>query len=211
MYKLYYSPGACSMAIHVALNEMNLDFQLKNVASPKGQPKSAEFLKLNPLGTVPVLEVDGVLLREGAAILIYLLDKHHSDLLPKNGIKRAKALEWLLFANATMHPAYSRCFFQYRFLGEQTTKNPLYEPSIAQIQKYWDMVEKQLESNDYICGEELTIADILLTVIANWSFFFGDDAISFGTKTKALFTKVISRPSYKKALEIEAVKYKANL
>ena len=100
MYKLYYSPGACSLAVHVALLEVGAKFELENVSAPAGQPKSAEFLKINPRGAVPVLKIDNFILREGAAILTYILDSHKSDLLPASGLERAEALEWLSFANS---------------------------------------------------------------------------------------------------------------
>jgi glutathione S-transferase len=209
MYKLYYSPGACSLAVHTLLNEIGADFQLENVAVPAGQPKSPEFLKINPRGAVPVLKIDDFILREGAAILTHLLDTHKSSLLPASGLERAHALEWLAFANSTLHPVYSRCFFLHRILGDKAVANEAYKPSIAQIQKYWDEIEEQLKKTDYLCGNNLTIADILVTVIANWSFFF-KEPITFGPKTKAFFSRIISRPSFAKALETEGVKYRAH-
>jgi glutathione S-transferase len=208
MYKLYYTPGACSMAVHIVLNEINAQFELKNVAAPKGQPKSPEFLKINPRGAVPVLEFNGVILREGVAILMHLLDSHKNNLLPESGLERTKTLEWLCFANSTLHPAYSRLFFMMKNLGDKMQENELYKPAIAQVQKYWDEIEELLTNNDYITGKKITIADILITVIANWSGYFGSD-IKIGTKTKAYFTKIISLPSYKKAIEVEGIKYLA--
>ncbi len=197
------------MAIHVALNEIGVQFELKNVSVPNGQPKSPDLLKVNPRGAVPVLEIDGFILREGAAILTYLLDTHKSELLPQSGLERAAALEWLAFANSSLHPAYSRLFFMMKTLGAKMRDNELYKPSVAAVQKYWDEIEERLSKQEYVTGNKITIADILITVIANWSGYFGSD-ISFGAKTKAYFTKVISRPSFKKALETEGVAYKAN-
>jgi glutathione S-transferase len=191
------------MAIHVALIELGLDFELENA----GNPRSEQYLKINPRGSVPTLQIDDFILREGAAILTYLLDSHENSLLPKSGLERAKALEWLSFANSTLHPAYSRLFFQLKVLGKEASKNPLYKPSIKAVQKYWDEIEERLVSNNYICGNDCTIADILLTVIANWSSNFGEEIV-FGEKTKNLFKRIISRPSYKRALETEKVTYK---
>ena len=210
MYKLYYSPGTCSMAVHVALLEMGAEFEMENVAAPAGQPKSAEFLKINPRGAVPVLKIDDFILREGAAILTFLIEDNKSDLLPASRLQRAQALEWLSFANSTLHPAYSKCFFQHHILGDEAASNPLYKPSIAQIQKYWDEIEERLTSNQYLCGDKFTVADILVTVIANWSFAMKEQ-INFSAKTKAFFSRVISRPSYQKALQVENITYKAHL
>lgn len=210
MYKLYYSAGACSLAVHVTLNEINADFKLQNVSVPAGQSKPAEFLKANPRGSVPAIEIDGFVLREGAAILTYLLDNNKNELLPDSGLERAVALEWLSFANSSLHPLYGRLFFMKKTFGDKAEENSVFAPTISQIQKYWNEIEARLANNEYIAGNKITIADILITVIANWSGHFGS-AISFGAKTKAYFTKIISRPSFKKALETEGVSYKANL
>ncbi len=206
MYKLYYSPGACSLAVHVALLETGTKFEIENA----GQPRSAEFLKINPRGAVPVLKIGDFVLREGAAILTYLLDTHKSSLLPESGLERAAALEWLSFANSTLHPVYSRCFAQQKLFGDAAKSNPFYKPSIALIQKYWDEIEERLQTREYLCGNDCTIADILTTVIANWSPAI-KEPINFGPKTKAYFTRVISRPNFQKALAAENVTYKVNV
>ncbi len=210
MYKLYYSPGSCSLAVHAVLNEINADFELVNVSTPAGQPRSAEYLKINPRGSVPTLQIGDFVLREGAAIMMHLLDNHDNDLLPKSGLERAAALEWLCFANSTLHPAYSRCFAQHRVLGDAAQANAMYKPSIALIQKYWDEIEARLQKQNYLCGDQCTIADILVTVIANWSFAM-KEPINFQAKTKEYFARVISRPSFAKALATENVTYKAHL
>ena len=208
MYTLYYIPGTCSMAVHVALNETGAAFKLENVSVPNGQPRAPEYLKINPRGNVPALGFDdGFVLREGAAILTYLLDEHGSPLLPKSGKDRAEVLEWLSFANATLHPAYARAFFQHKVLGDDAATNPLYAPAIEAIQKHWDEIETRLADRDYLCGKECSIADILITVIANWTPMMRKP-VSFGPRTKALFTRVIARPSYQKALATEEVTYK---
>lgn len=198
------------MSVHVALNEVGANFKLENVSVPMGQPRSPEFLKVNPRGAVPTLKKDDFVLREGAAILTHILDENKSSLLPQSGNERATALEWLSFANSTLHPAYGTCFFQHKVLGDAAKDNPLYKPAIEKIQKYWDEIEERLQTRDYLCGKDCTIADILVTVIANWSPMM-KEPINFGPKTKAFFTRVISRPSYQKALQTEQVTYKVNV
>lgn len=208
MYTLYYLPGTCSMAVHVALNEIGAKYKLENVSVPAGEPRTAQYLKINPRGNVPALQFeDGFVLREGAAILTYLLDEHKNALLPQSGKARASVQEWLAFANSTLHPAYGRLFFQHKNLGEQAAENPLYMPAIAALQKLWDEVEQQLSQHEYIAGKECSIADVLITVIANWTPNL-KKPIHFGPKTKAMFARVIARPAYQKALATEEVTYK---
>lgn len=205
MYKLYYSPGSCSMAIHVLLNEIGADFQLENTAIREGKNKSEAFLKINPRGQVPALEEDGKAMLEGGAILAYLCDKHSSHLLPSEGWARAQALQWLMFCNSTLHPAYSRCFWLMR--SEEAGKDVFLKKAVEWVNRLWSDVELQLQNQLYLCGSECTIGDILLTVIANWSGNI-PAAISIGPKTRALFARVIARPAYQKALATEQVEYK---
>lgn len=207
MYKLYYAAGSCSMAVHVALLECGQDPALERVDLMAGQQRTPEYLAINPRGQVPVLMDGDRVLREGAAILMHVLDKHQSPLMPQSGEARDMAMEWLMFGNATMHPAYSRCFFLKRNAEEGAVKEKLMDVAAAQINKLWEEVENRLHKNSYLCGEQITIADILVTVIANWS---GNvpRPISFGPHTKKLFQRVIERPSYQRALAVEQVEYK---
>ena len=151
MYKLYYSPGACSMAVHVALNECNQPVTLEKVNLQ--ETRSPEFLKINPRGQVPVLVDGDVVIREGAAILIYLLDKHQSPLLPAKGKERLDAIEWLMFCNATLHPAYARCFFLMRN-AQDPAKEQLLGVAVAMINKLWNEVEQRLGQSAYLCRRQ---------------------------------------------------------
>jgi len=207
MYQLFYSPGSCSMAVHVLLNEIGQKVELIK-ADLKAQPRNPELVKHNPRGQVPVLVVDGKTLREGAAILTYLCETHKSPLLPASGWERAKAQEWLASANSSLHPAYGRAFFLARQLGEAAATSPVMKAAIESIQTYWDEIESQLASQPYICGKDVTVADILITVIANWSSYLGN-VITFGPKTKDYLKRISDRPAYQQALKTESVEYKA--
>lgn len=204
MYKLFYSPGACSLAVHVVLNELEQNHELVNSSIMDGKNRTPEFLQINPRGQVPVLVDGDKVIREGAAILIYLIEKHNSNLLgDKNN--RADAIEWLMFCNATLHPAYSRGFFLMRNAKDE--KDQLLATAVAAINNLWSEVEARLEKHKYLAGDNLTVADILLTVIANWSPRF--PGINIGPKTKNLLKNVSQLPAYQKALGLEQVEYKA--
>ena len=205
MYTLYGMTGACSMAVHVILNELGAKSEYIDVRVPQGEPRPAEFLKVNPRGNVPVLVDDGHVIREGGAIIAYLLDKENSPMLPKSGTARANALEWLMFANATMHPAYSNLFF----LLANNAAPELVEAALAKINKQWKEVDTQLAKTTYVTGNDISGADILLTVIANWAQDSFGQKIVLGDNTKRLIKAVIARPAYVKTLADEKVEYKA--
>jgi glutathione S-transferase len=208
MYTLYYMPAACSMAVHVILNEINQPVKLEFVGNPgESTPPPEAFLKVNPRGVVPTLVDDGFVLREGAAIITYLLDKHKSPLLPTSGKERATAMEWLMFCNATLHPAYGKAFFALKnFTGDMQDK--VLTVAVEQINKLWKDVEERLEKSPYLAGSDITAADILLTVIGNWASYL-PKPVQMGPNVKKMFKNVISRPSYQKALTTEKVEYKA--
>lgn len=200
MYTLYYKPGSCSMAIHVVLNELAVPFN----AVKQDDLKEPEFLKLNPRGQVPLLLVDNVPVKEGAAILLYLLDTHQSSLMPKSGLERAKALEWLMWCNASLHPACGKMFWLNKLTLDKATKDELSKSIIAQVQSLWDEAEARLTSSQYLAGESVSVADILMAVIANWGL-----PVTLGPNVKRVLKDVIARPAYKAALEAEHVEYKA--
>lgn len=203
MYTLYYSPGACSLAVHVLLNETGAEYEIKKAAD-----QAAEFKTHNPRGAVPVLLVDGQVLREGAAILTFIAEEEKSPLLPSGGFEKAKAQEWLAFANSSMHPKYGTCFGAKKKLGDDAAKNPLYQASVEAIVKQWEEIEQELQSKDYICGKDITLADILLTVIAAWSPRISSDIV-FGVRTQAWLERVRARPCFQKALASEGLQTKA--
>jgi len=207
MVKLYGKNGACSMAVHVLLNELGEKYEYVNAYDAHGKA-SDELKALNPLGQIPVL-VDGDLtLTEGAAIINYLLDKHESPMLPKSGSGRAKALQWLAFANATMHPAYGRAFFLKGALGEGAEKEKALKIAAEKINVLWALVDARLAKQKYVAGEQFSAADILLTVIANWTSNV-PGTITFGEHVKRLLKEVSARPAYQKTLTAEHVEYKA--
>lgn len=206
MYTLYSSPGSCSLAVHAVLHELGVPFEVKKISLAKGENRAPEFLKLNPRGSVPVLVDGGHVIREGGAILIYLLDKHQSVLLPSTGTTRGTALEWLMFCNATLHPQFGR-LFGLKKVEDQHVADYVKKETIERLNTLWQEVEERLQKNVYLAGDDCTVGDILLTVIANWSANFPE--IKLGANTKKLLAKVIARPAFQRALEAEEVQYKA--
>ncbi|MBN8542727.1 MAG: glutathione S-transferase family protein [Alphaproteobacteria bacterium] len=206
-YQLYFAPGTCSLAVHVLLREVGASFELIK-EDIKANPRNAEYMKLNPRGSVPILVVDGKVLREGAAILTYIAETHESSLLPSSGWERAKAMEWLAFGNSTLHPVYGRLFGMKGKLGDKAPENEFYQMGVAAIKKYWAEVESVLATQEYIAGNTITVGDILLSVIASWSPLISPE-ITFGAKTTAYLEKIRSRESYVSSVDAEKSAKKA--
>lgn len=204
-YQLYYSPGACSMAVHVVLHELNQPFDLNEVNLK--EDRDPGFLKISPRGQVPVLIEDGIPIYEGAAIIIHLCEKFKSDLIPAEGVARGLALQALMFMNASMHPAYSKYFFAVKSAIDDKNKKIICDEACDKIQGLWDLVDQHLETSPYLAGDKITAGDILMTVFANWTDISKPPKL--GKNVRRVIAEISQRPAYQMALEHEHVQYKA--
>ena len=194
MYTLYYFPGACSLAVQVVMRELNLSFELIDKNSV------ADFEKINPTGTVPVLVNGDEIMREGAATLLYLLEKHSNSFITESN--KQEAVENIMFANATIHPAYSKMFFLERIVENQSTKEMLQQVAADKISNLWAIVEDRLSNQPFLGGESISVADILLAVYSRWGQFFSAN-ITIGAKAQSMIDSVIAMPSFQQAIEAE--------
>jgi len=201
MYTLHYLPSACSLATQIILRELEQPVRLVH------KQNTPEFLALNPVGAVPVLEDDGRILREGVAIILHLLEKHNNVLIPVSPEEKSQAIENILFANATMHPAYGQLFFIAEHLTDGPEKDKAFNAAAKAINHLWGVVEQKLsESNPtekgFLGGNTVSPADILLTVYSRWGGFFPVD-IQMGEKSTHMVNAVMQLKSFQQSLQAE--------
>ncbi|WP_334420911.1 glutathione binding-like protein [Acinetobacter soli] len=200
--KLYYSPGACSLAAHIILNEINVDFDLEKVNLKTHQTeKGANYYDINPKGYVPALEINpGLILTENVAILPFLAQHDpKQDLIPPSGMGRAKVLEWLGYLNSELHDAYA-VFFGGPFEGE--AKSKAYK-EVDRLLTYIDKTISESE-NDYLVDDNFGPADAYLFVITNWSKSIGHDLSPY-QHINAIRDKVAERQSVQIAMRDEGL------
>lgn len=193
MYSLYHSTGACSLATLTILNELAIPVKVINVNT------LTDFNTVNPVASVPALTIDDQVLTEGAAIVLYLLKKHDNDLLPSEPQARQQAIEHIMFANATMHPAYSKLFFINEHISNEDAKQQALDAAAAHINKLWRVVEDKLSQQQYLGGDQPSAADIMLAVYSSWGVYF-PVAINFGERTTNMLLETRSRSSFRTAL-----------
>ncbi|WP_330961227.1 glutathione S-transferase family protein [Photobacterium sp. 53610] len=197
MYTLYFVPGACSLATQVVLRELGQDVTLIQ------KQQVADFTAINPAGTVPVVIDGDRTLSEGAAVMIYLLTKHQSPMLPVYDLTaRQQAIQDIMFANATMHPAYGRLFFALSAIENQTQRQAFFDSAATAINQLWLVVEKRLESSPFLGGEQVSAADIMLAVYSRWGASF-PVSIVIPEKVQFMIDHVIAMPNFQKALQAE--------
>lgn len=199
--KLYYKPGACSLAPHIVLSEAGFAYDLEVVdLKEKKTASGADYLKINPRGAVPAIEIkSGVVVTQNAAILQYIGD--HSDVAafkPAYGtIERARLQEALGFCG-DLHVSFGGLF----------APNPTEEAKatvIASINRRMGQLEAILEDGRaYWLGAEFTQADAYASVVLGWGLVMKVDLTAY-PKALALRERVMSRPAVQKALKEEGL------
>jgi glutathione S-transferase len=200
--KLYYAPGACSLAPHIVLREAGIAFSLEQVdLATRRTAGGADFLAVSPNGYVPALEIEpGFVLTEGPAITQLIADKAPgAQLAPANGTpERYQLQSWLNFITAEIHKGFS----------------PLFKPAmldeakalfLAQLGQRFDVVERHLTQNDYLMGERFTIADAYLFVTTNWAGYL-NISLERWPAINAFRARVASRPAVQAAMAAEGLK-----
>lgn len=196
MYTLYYLPEACSLATQTVLRELGQNVRLVN------KNDHPDFKSINPVGTVPVIDDGKYILREGAALMLHILKQHPSALFPEDEAGRIQATQNIMFANATMHPAYSRLFFIAQNMTHQTGQAEAYKAAQEWINELWQVVETQLVDQPFLGGQHYCAADIMLAVYSRWGEHF-PVKIELGARTRAMLDVVLALPSFNASLEAE--------
>lgn len=198
--KLYYTPGACSQAPHIALREAGLPFDLVKVDLAKKQIESGEDYKaINPKGAVPALGLDeGSVLTENAAILQYIADQTGGDLMPPLlSMKRYRLLEWLNYIATELHKGFGP-------LWNPATPDDFKEATRKALGGKFDYLQDQITDGHYLTGEQFTIADAYLFVILNWTRIHDIDLARWPGLT-AYVARVAERPAVQEALRAEGL------
>ena len=199
--KLYYSPGACSLAPHIVLNEIGGSFEIEKVdLAAKTTGAGADFKAVNSKGYVPTLDTgkDGIL-TEVATILQYLGDKaENSGLLPKfGGMDRYRAMESLNFVASELHKGIGGLF--NKAMPEEGRK-----VIIDRLGVRLGWLDAQLAKKPYRLGDAFSVADAYAFTVLNWGQWVGVDMKQW-LNISAFMDRVGARPAVQAALKSEGL------
>ena len=196
MYRLYYSPGAASLAVHWMLIELGVPFELELIDTEAKQQKSPDYLALNPGGLVPTLMVDGAPMSESTAILMLLAERHAPDSLSlaPGSPGRAAYLQWMIYLANTLLPAFRAWFYPDEpALAEAS--DAARGVALDRIEAAWDRIDAQLAAaGPYLLGDTLTAADFLAVMLMRWSRNMPKTAIAW-PHIDAYLTRMRAMPS----------------
>lgn len=198
--KLYFAPGACSLAVHIVLRELQLPFTLIRVNNQtKLTEQGEDFLQINPKGYVAALMLDnGQVLTEGVVILQYLADlSADARLAPVNGSwPRVRLQEWLNFITAELHAACSPLFSE----AMPAVAKRLLRDRLGHRLSY---LSHTLQQQDYLMEQGYSVADAYLFTVLGWLPRLGMDLDRWPALV-AFMARLAERPAVVEALAAEA-------
>ncbi len=165
MLKLYYSPGACALASHIALEEAGAAYDSQAIDLRKGEQKTPEYLAINPAGVTPALQTDRGVVTQNAAILAYVAELYpQANLAPTDPFERARFNAFNGFLASSLHPAIGRLLFSRPPLEGQA-RDDARDLVLSKLQ----LVEDTMLQGPFVFGEGFTGADGYLSVFSRWS------------------------------------------
>jgi glutathione S-transferase len=166
MMALYYTPGACSTAAHIVLEESGEKYEAKKVDLAGGEQRTEAYLKMNPLGRVPVLRLDnGEPLAENTAILPYLGKRF--DLWPREAIAEARALSVIGFFAATVHPAHAHVGRPERYASDSSAFATIKETGLKSFHGYLKQIDGMLAGREWF-SDRYSVLDPYGLVFYTW-------------------------------------------
>ena len=198
--KLYYSPGACSLAPHIALQEIGVPYTTAKVDLLRHKlADGTDYYTINPKGYVPMLELpDGERLTEAAVILQYIADRKPGELAPVFGtMERYRLMEWLNFIATELHKQFGPLWYP-------TTPEATKEAQRKKLATRFETLSKTLAKQPYLTGDKFTIADAYLFTVLNWAGMLNVDLGPFPV-LRDYIARVAARPKVQQAMKAEGL------
>ena len=199
--RLYYSPGACSLAPHIVAREAGLAIELVKVDLAAKRTQSGEdYLATNPKGSVPMLALgDGTMLTEGAVISQFLADRvPGAGLLPALGsFERYRALEWLNFVATELHKGFGP-------LWRKDTPAEARAIALDTLAAKFVFLDRHLADHDYLHGHRFGIADAYAFTVLSWAPVVGIDLTQWPSLA-AYVARIGARPGVQAAMAAEGL------
>jgi glutathione S-transferase len=207
MLKLYYSPGACSLAPHILLEELGAKYEMEHVSVDEGKTQSPEYLAINPKGRVPaLLNDDDELLTELPAICWYLAHETTSTLFPKNAMLGARCLEWLNWLSGTLHAvAIGQLTRPMRYVHDKALYPKVAEKGMENALANFQFIETQLGGHKWAVNDSYTVVDPCLLVFYRWGNQMRRNMRAHYPKWTQLAERVLDRAAVQRAMEQEGI------
>jgi glutathione S-transferase len=203
MLTLYFSPGACSLASHIGLEESGAPYETKPILLAKGQQRTPEYQKINPRGKVPSLDADGKILVENTAILTYLHRRFpDKKLMPADPTEEARCISTMCWFSSVVHPSYQRAHRPERFAESEVAHAAVKENGKKSFWANLQEINSMIQGKEWIMGNEFTVVDGYALVFYGWGA-----RGEFPMKELSAYTswqeRIMKRPTVEKVVQEE--------
>ena len=203
--KLYYAPGACSLASHIAIEEVGVPYQTPRLDLAAGDQRKPEYLELNPRGRVPTCVVDGHVMTENVGIMSYFAGGHpKAGIWPDDTFHQGLAISTMAWLSNTVHATYGHLVRPARYVDEADAQEKVKAKARTSYEDYLREIDGLLAGRKWCIGDHYTCVDGYLLVFYRW-----------GNRQKmpvrdlksysALADRVLARPAVKKVMADEGI------
>lgn len=205
MLKLFYSPGACSLVSHIALEEAGSDYEAVRLDLTAGDQRKQDYLAINPHARVPALVTDDGTITENVAILNYIADRfgREGSVSRGNAFVTAKCNELLGWFASSVHIAFAEVFRPGRFVTEDSLHDAVKQGGRVALEGYFDEIDGRC-GDGWITGEQFTAGDSYLAVFFRWARRMEMDMSRY-PRWAALVERAVDRPAVQRAVGQEGL------
>ena len=203
MFKLYYAPGTCALASHIALEEAGASYTTERLDFKSNQQSSPEYLKLNPKGRVPTLVTDHGILTETPATLAFIAQSFpKAKLAPADAFAFAQVQSFNSYLCSTVHVAHAHKGRGYRWATDESSFADMKRKVPESVGACFALIERDMLKGPWVMGEQYTVCDPYLFTVAGW---LEGDSVDLSTLPKVMAhrQRMSERPAVKKVLAEE--------
>ena len=206
MLKLYFSPGSCSQASHIALEEAGAVYEAQSIDFSNQQQRSADFLRINHKGRVPALVTDKGILTESPAILAYIGQSFPDTPIgvPVDPFEFARIQAFNAYLCSTVHVAHAHKRRGSRWADQQSSLDDMAAKMPQNMRDGFQIIENDLLQGPFVLGEAYSVADAYLFVMSDWLEGVGIDLAEF-PNVQDHYRRVRQRPAVIRALEEQEI------
>ena len=166
----YYMTGTCSLASHIALEHVGVDYEARKIDFRNNQQRSKEYLAVNPKGRVPALVTDAGIITENPAILYYIAQTHpNAGIAPLDDAgELAQVMAFNAYLSSTVHVAHAHGARPYRWADDEEAMTEMKRKMPQVMTDCFSMIEESMLVGPWVRGDQYTICDMYLFTIAQW-------------------------------------------
>ena len=204
MLKLYYSPGSCARASHIALEEAGADYEAIRIRLKENEQRKPEYLAINPKGRVPALVTDRGILTETPAILAYVAQTYpDANLAPlSDPFAFAKIQAFNGYLSSTVHVAHAHKGRGHRWADDPAAIEAMRKKVPESVGDCFTLIERDMLAGPWVMGEQYSIADPYLFTLSQWMEGDSVDPSKY-PKVLAHRNRMAERDAVKRVLAME--------